>query len=135
MISAAHSCTHFIFSNAKICPEKFDKIVPSNPYDTELYRLVTDLKNVNPSIKVLISIGSYADGTMSFIKLTESFVNKQNFVRNSIMFLKEYNFDGLELNWNLRNIDSDKDYIRSNALILKKQFSKLASVSLKLNKI
>ena len=129
MLLTAQSCTHFIFSNAKICPEKFDKIVPSNPHDTELYQLVTGLKNLNPSIKVLISIGSYLEGTMSFIKLTESFINKQNFIRNSIMFLKEYNFDGLEINWNLRNIDSNKDYIKSNAYILKKQFTKLVSVS------
>lgn len=130
LMIAAQSCTHFIFSNAKICPENFDKIVPSNLNDIELYQLITQLKNLNPNLKVMISIGSYMEGSMPIIRMTENFLNQKNFITNSILFLRKYNFDGLEINWNLRNIDSNNDYIKSNSIILKSKFTKLASVSI-----
>ncbi|CAF0791621.1 unnamed protein product [Brachionus calyciflorus] len=126
--SVVNSCTHFIFSNAKICTETYDKLVTVNNYDIELYKLVTDIKIINPKIKVLLSVGSYRDGTMPFMRMMESVINRKNFIRNTVIFLRKYNFDGLELNWNLRNIDSASYYFKNNVPRMKAQFSKLSSL-------
>jgi chitinase len=63
------------------------------------------LKKVNPDLKVLISLGSYRDGTTPFLRMLNNAKKRRDFVRNSISFLHKHGFDGLELNWNLRNVD------------------------------
>lgn len=67
--------------------------------------MVSRLKRVNPDLKIMLSVGSYKEGTVPFLKMAETARKRRDFVRNTIKYLKKYDLDGVELNWNIRNID------------------------------
>lgn len=90
--------------------------------------MLLNLKKLNSNLKVLLSIGSYRDGTMQIMKISQTNAKRRDFIRNTIIYLKKFHFDGLELNWSLRNIDS---VLFSNSDDKKKakfQFTKLFQV-------
>ena len=82
--------------------------------------MIKRLKSFNPNLKILISVGSYNTGTNSFKKMWQMTVVRRKFIRNVIIVLRKYNFDGLELNWNQRNFEStsisNMDEINRNKL-------------------
>lgn len=64
------------------------------------YRAVVGLKNQNPDLKVLISLGgSRQDGSHRFSSLVSSSRRRRAFIRSAIPFIKQYGFDGMELHW------------------------------------
>jgi GH18 family chitinase len=91
---------------AKIDEKSYDNLMPYDIQNTKTYADLVSLKRVNPSLKVLISIGSFKDGTMSFVKMARDAQTRKRFVKNVISFLNKYQFDGIEINWSMRNVDS-----------------------------
>lgn len=55
------------------------------------------LKNKNPKLKVVLSIGSVPAAVFSKVAAHEE--SRQNLVNSSKYFLKKYNFDGLDVDW------------------------------------
>ncbi len=62
------------------------------------FKAFSDLKKKHPHIKTLISIGGW---TLSdtFSALAESPTARANFVENAIKFCKDYDFDGVDIDW------------------------------------
>jgi chitinase len=71
----------------------------------DYYQQLSQLKKKNKNLKVLLSIGSFRDGTTPFVKIFNNNNKRRDFVRNVVNYLKGSNFDGLEINWSIRNID------------------------------
>jgi chitinase len=64
----------------------------------DFYRKVTELRS--RGIKVLIAIGGWNDSLGDkYSRLVNSPSSRSNFVGTVIKFIEEYNFDGLDLDW------------------------------------
>ena len=57
------------------------------------------LRTVNPNLKVLLAIGGWTHGTAPFTALVDDPNDIAQFAANALTYLKTYNFDGLDLDW------------------------------------
>ena len=64
-----------------------------------LYQRVVGLKATNPSLKVMLAIGGWSFGTSKFKEVAETRFSRQTFIFSAIPFLREHNFDGLDVDW------------------------------------
>ena len=66
--------------------------------DNEFYKKVTSLKRYG--IKVTIAIGGWNDSEGDkYSRLTRNKQSRDKFNQNVVKFIKKYNFDGLDLDW------------------------------------
>ncbi|XP_066931308.1 chitinase-3-like protein 1 [Clytia hemisphaerica] len=94
-------CTHLIFS--------FGKVVSSGngytiaPYEwndqSVLYKEMQDLKKRDSGLKTLLAIGGWTHGSEGFKQMVSTKANRDRFVINSLRYIKQYGFDGLDIDW------------------------------------
>ncbi|KKZ62236.1 chitinase [[Emmonsia] crescens] len=68
-------------------------------YDEEFYRVFTDLKKKKPSLKCFISVGGWDAGGKVFSDMAKSDGSRKAFIDSVIGFMKKYNFDGIDIDW------------------------------------
>lgn len=70
-------------------------------YGLDNYRKFTSLKQQKLGLKTLLAIGGWTDSTGSYkySDLVASKVHRETFISHVILFLKKYDFDGLDLDW------------------------------------
>lgn len=99
-------CTHIHYAFAKIDPKTLD-LVPTEEHDmnwTEktkmpLFIRLYSLKRRNPSLKILLAVGGWSAKSEGFNMATRSSLNRSKFINNTIKLLREWNFDGIDLDW------------------------------------
>ena len=104
-------CTHIIFAfgwlkNGKLA--SFEENDETGSGKVGLYDRVTGLKGKNPDLKVLLAIGGWSFGTAKFKEVAKSRFTRQTFVFSAVEFLRENNFDGLDMDWEYPK-SSDKE--------------------------
>ena len=57
------------------------------------------LRELNPQLKILISIGGYFARSTSFDQIVSSETKRKKFISNVIKFLYKWEFDGLDVHW------------------------------------
>lgn len=57
------------------------------------------LKQQKPSLKVLISMGGWNEGSANFSIVTRDPSLRKTFIENLKSFINEYSFDGFDLDW------------------------------------
>merc|ERR1712031_71988 len=57
------------------------------------------LKTVNPKLKVTLAVGGWNHGSATFSSMVASKASRTEFIDNTISYLREHDFDGLDLDW------------------------------------
>ncbi|KAL3841591.1 hypothetical protein ACJMK2_019708 [Sinanodonta woodiana] len=68
----------------------------------------TGLKKNNPGLVTLLSIGGETAGSAGFIQIVQSKENMREFAKNCIIFLRDRNFDGIDIDWEYPAAYKDK---------------------------
>ena len=58
-----------------------------------------DLKQINPELKTLLAVGGWNFGTAKMTAMLATSANRKEFIDTSIAFLRERDFDGLDLDY------------------------------------
>jgi chitinase len=63
------------------------------------YKRLTSFKNTHKHLKVLLAIGGWNEGSKNYSDLAADPVRRGRFVVQASEFIRKYNFDGLDLDW------------------------------------
>lgn len=93
-------CTHLIYAFAGFT--KDGALKPFDKYqdiDKGGYAKFTGLKTYNKHLKTMIAIGGWNEGSGKFSALSANAEKRKDFAKNVVKFLRQNNFDGLDLDW------------------------------------
>ncbi|XP_076012655.1 acidic mammalian chitinase-like [Genypterus blacodes] len=90
-------CTHVVYTLATI--NSYNQITPIEWNDGQMYQRLNNLKTVNPALRTLLSVGGVVNGISPFIFMVSRPENRAAFIRSAISYLRDNNFDGLNLAW------------------------------------
>lgn len=95
--------THLNFAFATIDPVTFE-VKLGAPTDADLAKRLTNLKLGDPGLQVYVAIGGWTFNdpgptATTFSDIAGSDVNTKKFTDSLIRFMAQYNFDGVDLDW------------------------------------
>lgn len=105
-------CTHVVYAFAKL---KENKLAPGldtdigDEYKEGTYTKLMKLKEKNADIKIMLALGGWAFGSKPFKELTGNIFRMNQFVYDAVEYLREHNFDGLDVDWEYPRGDDDKE--------------------------
>ncbi|CAF3191271.1 unnamed protein product [Rotaria socialis] len=99
-------CTHMHIAFAVINPVTL-RIEPSekhdthytDAFDTPLYLRMNSLKKRKSSLKILVAVGGWTAGSEAFNNILTNSSTRTLFIRHTKQFLRQWNFDGIDLDW------------------------------------
>ena len=68
-------------------------------------RRTVALKEKNPNLKVMFSVGGWTAGGWIFSQMAETQERRQMFIKSAVHFMKYFGFDGLDLDWEFPGLD------------------------------
>ncbi|GAB1598847.1 chitinase-3-like protein 1 [Argonauta hians] len=89
-------CTHILFAFATLNGNQVKTIEWNDP---EMINEIVSLKNRNPSLKILLSVGGWGTDARKFTSMALSRWSRQQFVDSATRLLGRFNFDGLDIDW------------------------------------
>ncbi|XP_039275756.1 endochitinase isoform X1 [Nilaparvata lugens] len=97
----ASKCTHIIYAFLGVNENTWQVKILDEYLDVTLnsLRRFTGLKQNNPGLKTLIAVGGGAEGAQKYSNLVSSKDRRDIFVRSLVDFIKQYNFDGVDMDW------------------------------------
>ncbi|KAI2796296.1 Endochitinase 1 [Blomia tropicalis] len=99
----ANLCTHVNFAFGKLVN---NRLVVENGDD--LIRRVNNLRQKNPHLSTLISIGGWSDGSTKYSQIVRSDSSRKVFIQSAIDFLAKHDLDGLDFDWEFPGFNGDE---------------------------
>ncbi|GBP53592.1 Chitotriosidase-1 [Eumeta japonica] len=101
-----HLCTHINIAFVKIV----NKTLSITENLATGFRLMSKLKELNPNLKILLSIGG-SGANNGFSDMVINHASRKIFIRSAISILKEFNLDGIDLDWEFPALHGSKPFI------------------------
>lgn len=120
-------CTHLIYSFAGLDPkENAIKSLDAwqdltDNYGKGGYQRFTRLKEKYPHLKVSLAIGGWNEGSTNYSEMAADANRRSKFVASVVDFIKKYNFDGLDLDWEFPGKRGGSANDKLNFLLLVKE--------------
>lgn len=95
-------CTHLIYAFAKpvgLNIQPFEWNDDSTQWSEGMYDRVMKLKSKNPNLKILLAVGGWNMASQPFVPVVESAASRATFAQNAVTFLRQRNFEGLDMDW------------------------------------
>jgi len=106
---AAEKLSHINYAFANI---QEGKIIEGFQNDAENFAVLNTLKERNPDLKILISVGGWTwSGNFSDMALTPE--SRALFINSSVDFIKRYQLDGLDLDWEYPGLPGNNNTFRA----------------------
>ncbi|XP_057303738.1 chitinase-3-like protein 1 [Hydractinia symbiolongicarpus] len=91
-------CTHIIYAFAKVTSS--GSILPYEAMDIPIgYKAVSAFKKRDPNLKTLLAVGGWTHRSVGFTDIVKTPESRLNFITKAISYLKEHDFNGLDLDW------------------------------------
>ena len=91
-------CTHIHHAFHEV-DDTHNTIRDSAGPQPNVYKQLVALKQKNPDVKIVVSVGGWGAPDIKFSKLAANQTLRAAFIKNTIAYLKQYQFDGLDLDW------------------------------------
>lgn len=110
--------THYNYAFGHVT-DRFDSVRIDNP---ERLRSIVALKDSNPELKVMVSVGGWGSGRFSEMAADEQ--NRKSFASNCRKAIDEYRLDGIDIDWeyptsNYAGISSSPDDRENFTLLMR----------------
>ncbi|XP_056017105.1 chitotriosidase-1-like [Ostrea edulis] len=92
-------CTHIMYAFGKVVGNTIDAYEWNDKGTGGQYEKIMNLRTVNPDLKILLAIGGWTHGTAPFTAVVDDPNDMAAFAANALTYLKTYQFDGLDLDW------------------------------------
>lgn len=131
---AAEKLTHIIFS---FCHLRGNEMTVTNAYDSAIIRALVALKDKNPHLKVILSLGGWA-GCRTCSEVFATKKGRRQFVRSAKQLMSHFHTDGIDLDWEypaLSNVPGypfspgDRDHFTSLLQRLRKKLPRQEEIS------
>ncbi|GAB6024068.1 Chitinase 2 [Chamberlinius hualienensis] len=108
-------CTHVIYSFAGLdqSTNKIKSLDPNLdlPSGQNNYGAFIGLKTKNPSLKLLLAIGGWNEGTYKFSVMSSSASSRSTFIASVSAYLRQYKFDGLDVDWEFPSGSDKQNFV------------------------
>lgn len=105
----ARKLTHINYAFADIIDGKVASYLERDAYN---FMVLDSLKQQNPELKILISVGGWSRSTFfSDAALTEE--AREIFAQSAVDFMKKYHLDGVDLDWEYPGLSGDGNVYRA----------------------
>ncbi|KOC59780.1 Chitotriosidase-1 [Habropoda laboriosa] len=99
-------CTHIIYTFVGLSADGNVQVLDSwldLPSGLNGFGKFTKLRELSPSTKAMIAMGGWNEGSIKYSQMASNPAIRSRFVQNVVNFLKTYNFDGFDLDWEYPN--------------------------------
>lgn len=96
------------------------KVYTLEPKDGDFIKEIVAYKQSNPQLKVIASIGGWNFQSSLFSKMVSSHANRNSFIASLEAFMKEYGFDGVDLDWEYPCSQQRDDYVKISCQNIKR---------------
>lgn len=116
-------CTHVIFTFVGLTSSGGVEILnPGNEISLKALERFVNLKTLNPNLKVLVAMGGYNEGSTVYSNVAASAYLRSAMVENVIGFLRQYGFDGFDLDWEYPGMEGGAPADKQNFIALLQLF-------------